>query len=199
MILPNTANIVILASNFNPSIISKDWLYQNNVLVETLVNFINTPVFSNSETNEFQMIVDENRLQLTLKRVSLDNMRAASDKLTKIVDLLPHTPYKAIGYNFGYRFSKDECNTEFLFSPNREYIVKLMSEEYELGANILFPFDEFLVTFNVAPIVEEKRDRVLKFNYHSSISSSDEIKDRLNKQQKVLEKTTSVVEALCHK
>lgn len=199
MILPNTANIVITASNFNPSIISKDWLYQNNILVETLINFINTPVFSISETNEFQMIVTEDRLQLTPKRVTQVNMRAALDKLTKVVDLLPHTPYKAIGYNFSYRFSKDECNIEFLFSPNREHIAELMSKEYELGANILFPFEGFIVTFSVSPIVQDKRERELRFNYHSSINSSVEIKERLNKQQQVLEKTISVVEALCHK
>jgi len=199
MILPNAANIVITASNFNPSIISKDWLYKNNIFVETLTDFINTPVFSSSDTNEFQMIVTEDRLQLTLKRVTQANMTAALDKLNKIVDLLPHTPYKAIGYNFGYMFSKDECNIEFLFSPNREHIAKLMSKEYEIGANILFPFEGFIVTFSVSPIVKEKRDRELRFNYHSSISSSVEIKDRLDKQGKVLEKTASVVDALCHK
>jgi hypothetical protein len=199
MIFPDTANIVITASNFNPSIITKDWLYQNNILAEPLTNFINTPVFSNSETNEFQMIVAEDRLQLTLKQVTQASMRVALGKLTKIVDLLPETPYKAVGYNFGYRFSKDECNIEFLFSPNRDHIAKLMSKEYELGANILFPFEGFIVTFSVSPMARERRDREVRFNYHSNVRSSTEIKTRLDKQQEVLEKTTSVVEALCHK
>jgi len=199
MIIPNKANVVILAANFNPSIITKDWLYQNNILVETLVNFVNTPVFSNSETAEFQLIVDENRLQLTPKRITLDSLTVASHKLMSLVDLLPQTPYKAVGYNFSYKFTKDECNVEYLFSPNHEHIVTLTSEEYEIGVNILFPFDEFLVTLNLSPVLEDKSDRIVKFNYHSQSTGTEETKARLTKQEQVLKKTSAIVEALCQK
>lgn len=92
MVTPDSASIVLLATHFNPSIVTKDWLFQNNIVPEMVVNFVNTPVFSTIETEAFSIIVDENRLQWQEKKVTLDNLEVAYGRLNAIVDLLPHPP-----------------------------------------------------------------------------------------------------------
>ena len=39
-------NIVILARNYNPSIVSKEWLYEKNLVRETVTNFIGEKVIA---------------------------------------------------------------------------------------------------------------------------------------------------------
>ena len=64
------ANIVVLAENHNPSIISKDWLSQKGIIKDNVISFTHTPAFSVVETENFSFFVDPDRLQLTLKMIS---------------------------------------------------------------------------------------------------------------------------------
>ena len=80
MILPSSANIVILASNYNPSIVSKEWLYQRGVFTETVRSFVHTPVFALVESEEFSLMFDEQKLQLTVKKVTMDSIQIISSQ-----------------------------------------------------------------------------------------------------------------------
>jgi len=63
-------SVVILAENHNPGIPSKDWLEGKGILKEKAKNFVNTPVFSLFESENFRLTIDEKRLEIVLLRPS---------------------------------------------------------------------------------------------------------------------------------
>ena len=96
------ANIVILANTHNPSIISKEWLKEREVIEEAVVNFTHTPVFSIVETNNFLFIVNPDRLEISIKSTTTENMENLPRIVKKYINRLPETPYTAIGFNYIY-------------------------------------------------------------------------------------------------
>src|SRR5262249_37748600 len=97
-------NVVVLG-RFNPAIPSDIWLINHGGVTQdefdARVDRIMTPVFSKLQTAEFDLLITEDRLQLTL----LQTERAAeivTAKIGAITGTLPHTPYAAIGFNYVY-------------------------------------------------------------------------------------------------
>jgi hypothetical protein len=199
VVIPDSVSIVLLATNFNPSIVTKDWLYQNKVVTERVDNFVNTPVFSVVETEAFSIIVDESRLQWQMKKVTIDDLEAACKKLNTIVNLLPHTPYTALGFNFVFNLKKEKCNTNIFYTVNREKIASLTSENFELGVNLLFQFDGFWVMFSVSPRRENVENVRVLFNFHSPTKGTKDIKSGLDKHSELWKKVDMIMEELCLK
>ena len=101
------ASIVVLAENHNPSIVSKDWLTQNKIIEEEILNFTHLPVVSITETNNFNLFIDPNKLQLTIKKISSENLKALPQIISEYLGKLPETPYTAIGFNYSYRLETE--------------------------------------------------------------------------------------------
>ena len=74
-------NIVILARNYNPSIVSKEWLYEKNIVRETVTNFVHTPPLSVVETGHISFVLDDNRLQISLKSIITENIETLPKSL----------------------------------------------------------------------------------------------------------------------
>jgi len=197
MILPNSANVVILASNYNPSIVSKEWLYQRGIFTETVTNFLHTPVFALVESADFALTVDEGRLQLTVKKVTQDNLRVLSGVAERFVEILPETPYKSIGLNYHYVVPRESCALDTILSPNKAKLSELLSSTYELGATIVFEFDGFIVTFGISPSWGKENQVRMSFNFHSDASNVGEVKARLSSQIRTLEKAEAVIRGVC--
>ena len=196
MILPSSTNIVLLASNYNPSIVSKEWLYQRGIFTETVSNFVHTPVFALVESEEFSLMVDEQRLQLTVKKVTQDNLNASGGIAERFVDILPETPYKGIGLNYSYTFPKREYDLHTILSPNDAKLTKLLSSTYELGATIVFEFEKFIVNFTVSPSMGKEQQTRMSFNFHSNTANAGEVKERLSSQMRTLEKMQAIIQGL---
>ncbi len=197
MISPNSANVVVLASNYNPSIISKEWLYQKGIFTDTVSNFIHTPVFALIESEDLSLVVDERKLQITTKKINRDTLNKLITIATKFVDILPETPYKGLGLNYHYTFSRENCDLGTIFSPDNEKLSKLFSATYELGATVVFKFEKFIVTFLVSPSLVKEQQIRATFNFHSNIASLEEVKERLSMQSVTLEKAETIVKELC--
>lgn len=196
MILPNSANIVIPASNYNPSIVSKEWLYQRGVFTETVKNFVHTPVFALVESEDFTLTVDEQRLQLTVKKVTEDNLNASGGIVERFVDVLPETPYKAVGLNYHYNFSREKCDLRTILTPNNTKLSELLSPTYELGATIMFEFEKFIVTFTVSPSLSKEQQIRIRFNFHSDTANVNEVKESLSLQMRTIEKAETIIQGL---
>lgn len=196
MILPSSANIVILASNYNPSIVSKEWLYQKGIFTETVRNFVHTPVFALIESEDFGLVIDEERLQITVRKVTQDNLNALTSIAEKFVDILPETPYKGIGLNYRYTSPREGYDLHTILSPNDAKLSELLSPTYELGATVVFEFERFIVTFTVSPSLVKEQQIRMRFNFHSNTANVGEVKERLSSQMRALEKTQAIIQGL---
>jgi len=197
MALPNTANIVVLASNYNPSIISKEWLYQKGIFTEKVDNFIHTPVLVVIENENFGFIIDEQRLQVTIKRMTQDNLTNSNSIVARFIDILPETPYKAVGFNYRYAINEKACNLNAIFSPKRANLRAIFSQDYQLGSMIVFSFEGFVVTFTVTPSMIREQPIRISFNFHANVANTEEVRARISVQKKTLRKAESIIKELC--
>lgn len=95
-------NVVVVAQNLNPTIFSQIWLVRNSIFQEDDLqgpNNIFTAAAVNIDTTDLSLLVMPERLQVAMKA---DDMSMASKKLELIISALPHTPYRAIGFNFNW-------------------------------------------------------------------------------------------------
>lgn len=127
LILAN-ANIVVVARNFNPSVVNQIWLVDNNIVARE--EFSQGCLFSdplvNIETEKFSLLVTPEQLQFTPKAPADLQQDLIEQKMGKIIEMLPHTPYAAIGLNFTWhihpnaisisQFSRRYCREDQLLS-----------------------------------------------------------------------------------
>ncbi len=197
MPLPNGANIVILASNYNPSIVSKEWLSLRGIFGQSVLNFVHRPVLSLVENQNLGISIDEQRLQLVVKSVTHENLTEANSIVARFIDTLPETPYKAIGFNYRYTLPEKGCDLERLLSPKPAKLRKVFSAEYKLGTIVAFAFDTFMATLTVTPPLPTGQATRISFNFHSDVANVDEIRARLALQGRTLEKAESIIMELC--
>ncbi len=195
MVLPDNASVLVLAMNYNPSIVSKEWLFKKDIFTEQVKNFVQTPIFSLVENDDFGFVVDEQRLQVIVKKVNNRNLGLACSMAVKFTNALPETPYKSLGINYQYRFPKDNCDLGIVFSINRDKVRSLFSPKYELGTVVIFQFGKFVVNFSVSPSLTEDKTR-LNFNFHSDVSNATEIEERLSSRESTLHKAETIVKGL---
>ena len=193
----SSVNRVVLAKNYNPSIISKEWLSEKRIITDPVNNFVHMPVFSLVETDRFSLTIDENRLQLSVKVANPINLEDLPRVADKIVSCLPETPYVAVGFNLNYRIPKESYHGIKLFSPNEELLARLFSERYELGGIIIFQFGDFTARLNIQPPAADTKPVIIDFNFHSDAIGEGEVRQRLSQYVEVSERATAIVEELC--
>lgn len=196
MILPIGANIVIIASNYNPSIVSKEWLYQKKIFTEPVANFVHTPPFSLVENENFHLTVDEGRFQIAVKRVTVDRLNAMTHMAETFVKILSETPYKAVGLNYQYDVPREKCDLGAIFSPDNDRIRELLSSEFEVGATIRFKVEDFTTILTIQPSFGKQRQSRVSFNFHSNIASVTELRKRLASQTALLTRAETILEGL---
>ncbi len=196
MALPDAANIVLLASNYNPSIISKEWLSQKGIFTEPAENFLHTPILALIENKDFAFAVDEQRLQLIIKRVTDENLAKAAQMVCKFAQTLPETPYKGLGLNYSYSNEKG-CDLNVLFTPKSATLKKLFSSDFQMGTMLVFPFESFLVSLSISPRQSKEEKMTLAFNFHTSVSNAKEVIKEISLQPATLDKTKTIVLGLC--
>ncbi|MBI5417776.1 hypothetical protein HZA55_07510 [Candidatus Poribacteria bacterium] len=172
-------NITILAKNNNPSIVSKEWLKQKNILEEEATKFTHTPLFSYIETTNFILIVDPDRLQLQLKDTSIpSNFETLAQIIKEYLSKLPETPYTAIGFNYEYHLIEIKNNLKEIFKVNDDKFKKILSSDYDLGGIIKSKYNDFTLSININPI--KKEEIIVNFNYHYENNNTNMLKEKLD-------------------
>lgn len=108
--LPILLNAVIAANSINPSIFSQYWLIKEEIFKPEDFTFPDTQAFTpiavQFQTPNLEFLVIPERVQVNLKVGTVDYSRLLTETLGKITKKLPHTPYKAIGFNMNWRVGK---------------------------------------------------------------------------------------------
>lgn len=187
------ANVVITARSHNPTIVSKAWIVEKEIMKEPIINFIHTPAFSMVEGNDFTIQADSSRLQISAKKVESDIVNKLPAVVESYVRSLPETPYTAIGFNFSYRVITEK-SLRNLFSPDMEKFERAFSKEYKIGSMIRFNFENFIVTLNLIP---EEQILIANFNFHFDIKREGrEIIENLKFYRDAVKKAEGILEVL---
>lgn len=193
-------DIVILAEAHNPSIISPEWLKNYKLISEVQKNFIYTPAFSMFESESFVLIVDQNRWQLTTKKLTEENIiKSFPDIAKKYVEILPHIPYKALGFNFIWKvqFEEKEKLSNIQLQLDSTNLQSIMSDhDITYGGIIYAKKISYLLR-----ILIERQDNLSftwNYNYNYEIKGLEaekinvflrEFIDRYNHSQQILSKS----------
>jgi len=106
--------IVLTAQTFNPSIFTETWLQKNGIL--DVSKLAGARVFSAQvvqfQTEDVQVMVVPPQLQITFSDKAAD-VELPRSIASRVVELLPHTPYQALGINFTY-FVSPPAGQEFI-------------------------------------------------------------------------------------
>ena len=187
------ANIVVLANNYNPSIISKDWVMSKQLLNKPIGNFVHTPAFSLIENDNFSLAVDMDRLQLSVKEPHVENLKLMRQIIKKFFTLLPETPYRAMGFNFIYELQEEGDFLSNIISPKEQNIKKLFSTTYDLGAIISFKFRGLVARANISPAKPKQKAYTVNFNFHTDIQDTEQAKGKLDLYERVLQETERIL------
>jgi hypothetical protein len=102
-------NVVIIANDFNVTIMNNIWLYKNKIFTESeLLNSINLPVRVEVRTDYCLLSVDPKKLQFSVDPGTENAKDIIISKIGALVKLLPHTPFSAAGLNFTYFITPDK-------------------------------------------------------------------------------------------
>lgn len=191
-------NIVILAKNHNPSIVSKEWLKLHGIVEENenFSKFIHTPILSYVETDNFRLIVDPDRLQISLVKINDENIESLPNITEKYISQLPETPYTAIGLNYNYNIELQAESLKRIFNPHKDKFTKLFTENYQLGGMIIFNHSNFIVKIDIKPTFNETEKIIVNFNFHCDSEKIEEIEKRIKLYFEMKDKTQEILKGL---
>jgi len=188
------ANIVLLADKHNISIVSKEWLSQNNIINDEVINFAHLPVASVVETNEYDFFVDERNLRISSKVINKDNLGNLSSMTIKYIKKLPEIPYTALGLNYIYNVKENQKKFKEIFMINDEKLKNVFQNDYIFGGIFKFDFDEYKVNLTLQP--KNADEIICDFNFHFVSSNKDEIIKILENYLKTKNKAEKVLGGL---
>lgn len=117
-------NTVIVANQFNASILNQLWLVRNNILDEDDFEpgCLFTEALIQVRSRQFNLLVGPPQLNFEPKGTSEAEAQLILDKVGAIVRMLPHTPYTGVGLNFVWHVSPDDGDVAAL---SRELFFRL--------------------------------------------------------------------------
>jgi len=164
------ADIVILASAHNPSIIAPQWLKDNSLIVEEPKHFVHTPEVSLFESESFSLVVDQERLQIIAKNQDEKSLRSLANICGNYVKLLPHIPYSALGFNFLWtvEIDKGEKLPQMGLNINNTDL-KSVFKGYKVGYGGIIYAEKG--SYKLKIVIEPRGVRTLvhQFNYHHEL------------------------------
>lgn len=96
--------VVIAAKQFNPSVLGELWLFENEILTSDELKGASVKVFMDGiaqvDVADFALTIIGPQLQFVVKDPHNDSVLT---RLNKLVTLIPHTPFTAIGINHTWR------------------------------------------------------------------------------------------------
>lgn len=186
-------NIVIFAKNHNPTIVSKDWLTEKGMLKEKVNNFAQTPVFSIIETDNYDLIVDPEKLILTSKDSSDEKIKRILDISKVYSERLTEIPYKNLEMRYIFEIDSNENHLKELFSKNDNLFKSIFGEKYEISGIIQSELDRF--TYNVR-FLKFKEKVIGDFCYNFKIENYKDIGAGLAQYPKLIKKSQDIIKGL---
>ena len=187
------ASIVVLARNYNPSIVSREWLQRKGVLTGPVINFVHSPPLSLVEGEQLSLLLDENRLQVVLKQPTADNLDRLAESVDRFIDALPETPYTAIGLNFRFSVRASRLDQSAILTPKKAKLRQLFGSGYQVGSRITFAHDRFRVTAQIPAEGGTEEVKYISFNFHAGVTDAAEARQMIAEHRTMLTRAESIL------
>ena len=176
----NQANIIVVAPNHRPDIVSKEWLNQNNILKEAPINFAHHQNFSLVDTTNFSINVVQQRLKITARNSNQDILNHLQTIANRYVKALPNVSYNAIGLNSVWRILPTNPDLlKSIFVADKEQFNTAFRDEanYDIGGIVYYPYQSFRVQLTITP--QQNNQINADFNYHSDITELSQLSESI--------------------
>lgn len=197
------ASVVLLSQSHNPSILAPAWLQEHQVIDETPENFVHTPVFSLFQSHTFQLVIEQQRFQFSLRVLSEANIQRLQVSTTKYVQLLPHVPYTAVGLNFAWQALAEHVGEGFelaerlfLSEAGRGWRDRLNGGGVRTGTILYQVSEGFRLRLLIEPLLTSDGHLSLDFNYHFDVRSSQEVSVAVNRLQDFFKEAQEIANRL---
>lgn len=187
--------VVVVANVFNPSIVSQVWLVRNGLLGVDELPPNSGSVFADAlvqvVTPYYTLVVTPEQLQFVPSPRESEPERLIQDKVGRLVETLPHTPFRAIGLNFTWHtkpVEDDEARQlerRLFYRGDSPLCREFDTPDAHFGAYLSKNFHGFRLRLDVRPITGHMRDgsdkQVLQmqFNYHADIDPGEDAVPRI--------------------
>ncbi len=181
-------NVVVLANQFNLSIMNQHWLIKNCIITQDDLQdgYTFTPVFALAKTKFFQLTLVPERLQIDLNPKTEKKIELIKSKIGTIVDKLPHTPFTALGFNFDYFLTTEDSSVEkytrsLFFKPDSPLSSQFDEDNAKFGGYFSKDVSGFRLKLDIKPISIKSKDKImdkiqLAFNFHLDLVGNDKSK-----------------------
>ena len=186
------SSVVVVAQNFNPSMTSQLWLVRNGVVPEGdfLPGCIFTDLLVQVRTRRFSLLFTPEQFQL-VPAPGEDNPHALmQETIGRIVEMLPHTPYRALGLNFTWHLTPEggdvaALSRRLFFSSGRPLFRDFDAPDASFGAFLSRDLLGFRLKLDVKPVTvppaatSGTQRLQLLYNFHADLPEGEEAVARL--------------------
>jgi hypothetical protein len=172
-----------LAAQVNTALMTQVWLVKNGMLAESdLPNSVFMGGVVQAKTPHFEFLALPDRIQFSTgeRTGPEDSGRVAFEKCKSLVNLLPHTPFTALGINFVWFIDTNEPTRQsraIFASGNGVFEKWFAADDSRFGGYASCKFDgDLRLKLTIGPIVlSERKQECLKaaFNYHADVTGID--------------------------
>ncbi len=186
------SSVVVVAQNFNPSVTSQLWLVRNGVVEgDFLPGCIFTDLLVQVRTRRFSLLFTPEQFQFVPAAGEENHHVLVQDVIGRIVRLLPHTPYRALGLNFTWHLTPAggdvaALSRRLFFAAGRPLFRDFDAPDASFGAYLSRDLLGFRLKLDVKPVTvtppgataAEQRLQLL-YNFHADLPEGEEAVERI--------------------
>jgi hypothetical protein len=179
------SGIVLTAQSFNPLIFTETWLDRNDIIradsLEGLRVF--SPEIAQFQTEEVKVLVIPPKMQITFRIHEITGEFEIPRKIViRTVELLPHTPYQALGLNFDFFVSfPDEkdfnvYNRTLLGTGDYQLLQEFSAADAKFGRYFSKDHGDARLRLDIKPVKGGPHNKDLlqfSFNFHHDVTQID--------------------------
>lgn len=183
---------VIVARQFNPTIIGQLWLVRNGVVDEHEFRpgCVYTDMAVQVMTEKFDLTVVPQQFQFTPK-VPLERQRElVVEKVGRITRTLPHTPFRGLGLNFNWQFTPEgesiaEACRRLFFKPDCPLHESVDFPDARFGGYMSRDVLDVRMQLDVKPVTVgpagQQTERIqFSFNFHKDLDAERPVVDTID-------------------
>ncbi len=191
------ANTVLLGG-FNPHIIQPSWLVEQEVAAdnteETGVS-VQINIGGGAQPIRFNLGGFEWEVGLTRLKISSDEGCDPSHIIKKLLELLPHTPIRAVGHNFQFRDAERKWEQPLASLPNEHLFHDKLGEQVS-SAIVSTTKRNGDVDLKIV-ITVSSHEALIDANYHRGVDGHSGALNAIDSFGADLEHITDIAEGMC--